>query len=177
MPPSTWIKNKSKDLRNQYDTWRVFEKEKKHLQKHPEGQGKMCIVTSSAVVDHTPRSHCEEESGDDRRPVRLDMGHHKDAEEAEAERERHKDHRRVDVEAGNPPSEAAGECDVHSHLHSTLGGRGLGTVHGSDPGDYIHGAQGIFARNHPWEDRADEGNGTGRDHGKDGLLGSGSGTT
>lgn len=146
----------------------------KHLQKHPEGQGKISIVTSSVVADHTPHSHCGEESGDDRRLVRLDMGHHKDAEEAEAEH--HKDHRRVGVGAGNPPFEAAAGCDVHSHLRSTLGGRGLGTVHGSDPEGCNHGPQGIFARNHPWEDRADEGNGTGRDHGRDGLLGSGSGT-
>lgn len=123
----------------------------------------------------TPRSHCEEESGDDRRPVPLDMGHHKGAEEAGAGH--HRDRRRVDVEAGNPPSEAVGECGVHSHLHSILCGRELGTVHGSDPGDCIHGAQGTFARSHPWEGKADEGNGTCRDRGRDVLRGSGSGRT
>lgn len=40
------------------------------------------------------------------------------------------------------------------------------TFHGSDPGGCIHEVQGSVGHSHPWEDRADEGNGTGKDHGR-----------
>lgn len=106
------------------------------------------MVSTNSGDGHTQRSHCEEANGDDRRAVPLDKDHHSGAEEAEAEH--HRGRRTDDVEAGSLPSWPEGEYVVRSHLgHSSPDAWGSATVHDSGPGDYIHGVEGTFGRNHP----------------------------
>ena len=156
----------------QYDTWRVSGRKQSSA---VTSRGKdVASPFTSSVGAHRPRIHCVGECEAGRRLAPRGKGHHTGAEGVEAGH--HRGHRRLDGEVGSPRSGAAGVYGVHSHLHSTLGGRGWVTVHGSGPGGCIHAAQGICARNHPWEGTAGEENGPGS-HGMDGLHSSGSGKT
>jgi hypothetical protein len=130
--------------------------------------------STSSGADHTQRSQLVVVSEADRRAAPPDKGHHSGVEEAEAGH--HMGPRKDDAGVGSLQSEDAGECDVHIHRgHSSPGGWEWAIVHGSDPGDCIHGVRRTFGRIHPWEGRAGEGSETDTGHGRDALHRVGSG--